>query len=219
MNTLLIVDDDPGAHLVYCTMLKNLPLHFESAYSGAEGIEKIKALNPALTLLDLIMPDMSGIEVLKHFDCEGNPLIQSLVCSAMSDKDSILTALSLGASDYLIKPVDPKKLESAVRDCIQIEPPASFALPLQPVTGADAKTENPSHAAVIEKKTLSQAMAAMVFGRVTGQIIVVFATERATLDYTHGKLQRVAHAGKTGIDALEVLHAAKPVKIYIQSAA
>jgi two-component system response regulator AtoC len=116
-QSILIIDDDPKMHEVLNRVLKQDFL-INAAYSGSEGIEKAISIEPNLVLLDLVMPEMSGISVLKHLKKAVNN-IPVIVLTAYGSVDSAVQAMSLGAVDYIEKPFDNLKLQQTVKSLIQ----------------------------------------------------------------------------------------------------
>jgi|GEM_PF-1021897 len=115
---LVLVVDDVGANRV---ILSNLVSQFgyrvETAADGAEALRKIDSLAPDLVLLDLVMPIMSGQEVLKTI-AERQLPVAVIVFTMESDPATVEYCLSLGAFDYLVKPVDPLRLKVAMRNAL-----------------------------------------------------------------------------------------------------
>ena len=118
VHKILIVDDSATMRKMVRASLRPLPeAEFVEAGNGLEAIEQL-ALGPiALIILDLNMPDMHGVDVLKfvrrHQGCRDVPVI---VLTTRSDDTSRETALTAGATQYLTKPFVPQVLLSAARD-------------------------------------------------------------------------------------------------------
>ncbi|MFN5415630.1 MAG: response regulator transcription factor [Flavobacteriia bacterium] len=113
MNKILIIDDEPDIlEIVKYNLLKE-GFEVEVAENGIIGIEKAKQFLPDLILLDVMMPQMDGIEV-----CENIRAIESLkstlICflTARAEDYSQIAGLDAGADDYIAKPVKPKVLVS-----------------------------------------------------------------------------------------------------------
>jgi two-component system chemotaxis response regulator CheY len=118
VQKILIVDDSATIRKMVRASLRQLDeAEFVEAGNGLEAIEQI-ALGPvALIILDLNMPDMHGVDVLKfvrrHQGCRDVPVI---VLTTRGDDASRETALTAGATQYLTKPFVPNVLLSAARD-------------------------------------------------------------------------------------------------------
>jgi two-component system chemotaxis response regulator CheY len=117
---ILIVDDSATIRKMVRASLRPLEdAEFVEAGNGLEAIEQI-ALGPvALIILDLNMPDMHGVDVLKfvrrHHGCRDVPVI---VLTTRGDEASRETAMTAGATQYLTKPFVPHVLLSSARDLI-----------------------------------------------------------------------------------------------------
>jgi two-component system, chemotaxis family, chemotaxis protein CheY len=117
---ILIVDDSATIRKMVRASLRALPeSEFVEAANGLEAIEQI-ALGPiALVVLDLNMPDMHGVDVLKfvrrHHGCRDVPVI---VLTTRGDDVSRDTAMAAGATRYLTKPFAPQVLLSTARELV-----------------------------------------------------------------------------------------------------
>jgi two-component system chemotaxis response regulator CheY len=124
MPKILIVDDSATIRKMVRASLRGLDdAEFVDAGNGLEAIEQI-ALGPiGLIILDLNMPDMHGIDVLKflrrHHGYRDVPVV---VLTTRGDESSRDTALAAGASQYLTKPFAPQVLLSAARDLLSGAP-------------------------------------------------------------------------------------------------
>src|SRR5512141_2759363 len=100
---VLLVDDDDTFRRVMGSELTRRGYTVVSAASGADAIEKGARVAPDVTLLDLRLPDMDGIEVLKRMHAK-NPSAPVVVLTAHGTIDTAIQAMRLGAQDYLEKP-------------------------------------------------------------------------------------------------------------------
>jgi DNA-binding response OmpR family regulator len=100
---ILIVDDDPLLIELFSILLKAHGYEVLRAGNGVEALEKIEKENPDLILLDLMMPDMDGIEVCRRVRAQHQ--VPILIISALDHPGTIAEALDAGADDYLVKPV------------------------------------------------------------------------------------------------------------------
>jgi len=106
---LLIVDDDENINRMERTFLTSKGYVTEAAYSGTEAVMLLKMNRYDLVVLDLMLPGMSGEEVLE-FICKEYPATPVIALSAKDDIGSKLGMLKGGAQDYLTKPFDPEEL-------------------------------------------------------------------------------------------------------------
>jgi len=116
-RTVLIVDDSPTIRKMVRASLRPIDADFVEAGNGLEAIEQMAFGAPALIILDLNMPDMHGIDVLKfvrgHRASEGVPV---LVLTTRDDAPARNAALAAGATRYLTKPFVPSALLEAAQD-------------------------------------------------------------------------------------------------------
>jgi two-component system, chemotaxis family, chemotaxis protein CheY len=120
MPKILIVDDSATIRKMVRASLRGLDqAEFIEAGSGLEAIEQV-ALGPvALIILDLNMPDMHGVDVLKFLRRhQGYRDVPVVVLTTRGDESSRETALAAGATQYLTKPFAPQVLLSAARDLL-----------------------------------------------------------------------------------------------------
>lgn len=103
-KAILVVEDDDFIRDLFVTKLSSLAYKVEIAKDGREALEKIKTLKPSLVLLDLVLPQMDGFEVLgllrKDQKVSSIPII---VLSNLGEPRDIARAKALGARDYIIK--------------------------------------------------------------------------------------------------------------------
>jgi two-component system chemotaxis response regulator CheY len=85
---------------------------------GAEGLELYEAHSPDLVTMDLVMPNMTGLEALKEIR-RRHPEARVIVCSSVSDEPSIFDAIASGARDYVLKPVTPERVLEAVEKALK----------------------------------------------------------------------------------------------------
>lgn len=112
---ILVVDDIPLNVLLVKKMLQ--PLGFETceAEDGVVAMEKIGADKPDLILLDLMMPRMDGFEVLRRLRAsDDTKSIPVIILSALNSNDDVAKGISMGAEDYITKPIIMDRLQSSV---------------------------------------------------------------------------------------------------------
>ncbi len=119
-SNLLIVDDDPMNREILYRHLKILGYtNITLADSGKTGLEIVASQQVDLILLDMMMPVMTGLEMLDHL--KANPewrVIPVLIISALDEKEMMLACIKKGAEDYLIKPYDRVLLRARVSACL-----------------------------------------------------------------------------------------------------
>src|SRR5215831_4315536 len=114
MQTILVIDDDESLRDTIGLMLEKEDFRPILAGDGATGLQEALATNPALILVDLRMPGLSGIEVCKRVRAAGlkTPII---VLSAVGDEVDKVLLLEIGADDYVVKPFGTRELLARIR--------------------------------------------------------------------------------------------------------
>jgi DNA-binding response OmpR family regulator len=108
---VMIVDDDPDIGSVLETFCQQLGYRSSLVGNGQEAVDRFRDERPALMLLDLMLPGLSGFEVcraVRGFD----PMTPIIIISARGDTADLVVALDRGADDYLIKPFKLRELEA-----------------------------------------------------------------------------------------------------------
>jgi two-component system chemotaxis response regulator CheY len=84
------------------------------AENGKQAVEKYQQLKPDLVTMDIIMPEMGGIEAVKKIT-QMDPGARILMCSAMGQQSLVQEALQAGARDFVVKPFQPSRVLEAVQ--------------------------------------------------------------------------------------------------------
>ncbi|HSX02246.1 MAG TPA: response regulator [Candidatus Saccharimonadia bacterium] len=117
MPKILIIEDDALLSRMYQTIFASNNYEVELATDGQEGLDKARSVNPTLILLDIMMPKLNGMEVLKQL--KADPAVANLpvvVLTNLAGNSDVQTALELGAVRYIIKSEHkPKQVEEIVR--------------------------------------------------------------------------------------------------------
>lgn len=112
--TILIIEDDRDFNKFLMKSLKENGYLVYSAFDGAEGLKLTNNIRPDLVLLDLMLPDTSGLELLKEInDTYESP--QVLMLTGYGSIETAIDAIKLGANDYLTKPITEDELIVAVK--------------------------------------------------------------------------------------------------------
>lgn len=110
---ILIIDDDPDLSAMLREYLEAEGFAVAAAFNGEEGVRAIRGDSPDAVILDIMMPSMSGTEVLKTVRLDsGVPVI---MLTAKGDYVDRIIGLELGADDYLAKPFHPRELVARLR--------------------------------------------------------------------------------------------------------
>lgn len=116
-NTILVIEDDKAIQNLIGTTLEIFDYKYLVASNAKDGILKISSYNPDIIILDLGLPDIDGIEVIKKI--RSFSLVPIIVVSARIDNQDKIMALDLGADDYLTKPFNTEELLARVRVAIR----------------------------------------------------------------------------------------------------
>lgn len=132
---VLIVDDEPDVRKTLTDILRAMryadTLEIEEASNGREGLDAVVRQRPDLVLLDLQMPGMGGLALLKQIR-EVEPRLSVIVISATQENKMSADALRSGAVAYLPKPFDPRHVEMLVTTFLDSSKPR----PPKPIPGA-----------------------------------------------------------------------------------
>ncbi|MFO0927699.1 MAG: SpoIIE family protein phosphatase [Gemmataceae bacterium] len=115
-SVVLIVDDEPAGRKTLESALLGHGYQLAQAASGAETLAQAAALTPDLILLDVMMPDMDGLETLRRL--RGDPQLAEIpviLVTSLDDRDSRLAGLDAGADDFVSKPFDRTEIRVRVR--------------------------------------------------------------------------------------------------------
>jgi two-component system response regulator AtoC len=119
MKSVLIIDDDPLIRKTLSSHLSKQGFEVHLAENGEEGLEKHEESFSDLVILDIRLPDIDGIEVLRKIR-EKNKKTYVLVMTAYDDMKTTVEAIKLGAFEYLVKPLDYLELDLTVEKAFQV---------------------------------------------------------------------------------------------------
>jgi DNA-binding response OmpR family regulator len=111
---VLVVDDDVTGCKVLGEFLRSRGYEAYTALDGPAAIAKVKEIRPHIVLLDIIMPGMGGMEILKEIK-RIDPSVAVIMVTGVGDNEVGRRALELGAYDYITKPVDFNYLETVLK--------------------------------------------------------------------------------------------------------
>ena len=112
---ILLVDDEEEFTSVLSQRMEARGLKVDTARSGPEALKKVKKKSFDAIILDMLMPDMDGIETLKHM-LEENPNLQVILLTGHATLQKGIEAVKLGAMDFLEKPADIQKLMEKIKE-------------------------------------------------------------------------------------------------------
>ena len=114
MQTILVVDDDDNLRDTIGLMLEKEGFRPILVADGKRGLQEAFAVKPALMLVDLRMPGLSGVELCKRVRAAG--MLTPLIClSAIGDEVDKVLMLEIGADDYVVKPFGTRELLARIR--------------------------------------------------------------------------------------------------------
>jgi DNA-binding NtrC family response regulator len=146
---VLVVDDEESVRNFLAELLGNAGYQVRCAASGAQALEMLSGGSFDAVLLDVVMPEMSGLEVLRSYRSAGGtaPVI---VLSGLGGTDDAVRAMKMGASDYLSKPFGNDELEDVLARALGTRAPARQVAAPAPARPAMAELlENPNEARVL----------------------------------------------------------------------
>jgi class 3 adenylate cyclase len=119
-SSVVVVDDNEMNRDMLCSLLEADGHKTSVAENGRLGLELIKAKPFDLVLLDVMMPEMNGYQVLEHLKADASLRdIPVIVLSALDEIGSVVRCVELGAEDYLPKPFDPTLLRARIGACLE----------------------------------------------------------------------------------------------------
>jgi CheY-like chemotaxis protein len=115
-STILIADDEEGSRLLLQEWVTRLGHHPVLASDGREALERTRQAAPDLIVLDIMMPEVDGLTVLRKLKADPLlALIPVIVVSALGDQEQILPCMRAGAEDYLVKPFNADLLQARIQ--------------------------------------------------------------------------------------------------------
>ena len=115
---ILYVEDETEAREALGKYLKRRFGKIFTAIDGLDGLHQFKEQKPDLVIVDLYMPNMDGLEMIKEIK-KISPEVYVIITTAVDDVGVILKSVDIGINKYLLKPIDPEELTGAIHDRIQ----------------------------------------------------------------------------------------------------
>lgn len=106
---VLVVDNEKGFASILAAHLNLHKIEADSVYSGVQALKYVRKYQPAVVILDLQMPDMSGLDVLRQIKTLDSA-IEVILVTGNGSFDMAIASMQLGAFDYLVKPIDLNQL-------------------------------------------------------------------------------------------------------------
>ena len=115
---ILVVEDEANERQGLAELLRAWGYEAETAADGMEALEKASSFGPAVILSDLRMPRMTGMQLLKQLH-EAQPGVSFIMLTGQGTIEEAVEATKLGAFNFLEKPLDPKRLQVELRNCLE----------------------------------------------------------------------------------------------------
>ncbi len=146
MDRVLIVDDDRELCELLAERLGTEGFVIEAVHDGPRGLERALSHDYSLVVLDLMLPGMGGLDVLRHIRAR-SPLPVLILTARGEDVDRIL-GLEIGADDYLPKPFNPRELMARIRAILRRT--ARVSMPTKPLVIGDIRLDPASREAQMQ---------------------------------------------------------------------
>jgi DNA-binding response OmpR family regulator len=119
---ILVVDDDPQIRrLIKVTLQNKFNFDIIEAENGATAHQKIESEKPFLVILDVMMPELNGIELLEKLKANDETKdVPIIICSAVNDRNKVVELFGKGVADYIVKPINPIILVNKITQYIKI---------------------------------------------------------------------------------------------------
>ncbi len=135
-TALLLIEDTPSLQLVYETVLHNAGHEVTSVGTAAAGLARFRALRPEVVLLDLMLPDRDGLELMGDLLAE-DPRARVIVITANGSIDRAVQAMRAGAYEFLLKPFNEARFLQVIEAALREGAPRQPAFADGPVPRAD----------------------------------------------------------------------------------
>jgi DNA-binding response OmpR family regulator len=176
---VLVVDDNELNRDVLSRRLERQGHQVKVAMNGQQALEMIRADEFDLVLLDIMMPELNGYQVLQHLKADATLRdIPVIMISALDELDSVVRCLEIGAEDYLPKPFEPVILRARVSACLEkkrlrnqeIEYLKNVALITEAAAAVESETFEPDSLAEVARRTDELGRLARVFERMAREV-------------------------------------------------
>jgi len=134
-QTVLVVEDESSIASFVALYLKNAGYAVRTAATGSEALSQVAADEPALIVLDLMLPDIDGIEVCRRIRKTSD--VPILMLTARDEDVDKIIGLEVGADDYLTKPFNPRELVARVKSILRRASPERRQIESKQITHGD----------------------------------------------------------------------------------
>ncbi|MFA9556619.1 response regulator transcription factor [Evansella sp. AB-rgal1] len=118
-NRILLVDDETEMRKLLSVCLSPYGYELDEACNGEEALYKLTDNHYALVLLDIMMPEMDGFELIERVRNHLDNTTPVILLSALGDSERVVEGLRLGADDYIVKPFEPKILAARIESVLR----------------------------------------------------------------------------------------------------
>ncbi|MCR4671577.1 MAG: response regulator transcription factor [Saccharofermentans sp.] len=137
---ILICDDDPVVHESLALYLDNDNFSHADAYDGAQALDMATSCNPDLILLDVMMPEMNGLDVCREL--RKTMTVPIIILTAKGEEIDKILGLELGADDYIVKPFSPREVLARIKAVLRRITDQPEAASTIKYTGLDLNLKN-----------------------------------------------------------------------------
>ena len=156
-ETVLLIEDTPSLQMMYAAALTRAGIEIEVCGTAAEGRAAFRRLRPAVVLLDLVLPDGTGLEVM-HDMLAAQPETRVIVITANGSINKAVEMMRAGAHEFLVKPFDDQRLVAAVQNArLAVRPPPQTGE--GPVPGAFVGSSAAMQAVYAKIRSVARSMA------------------------------------------------------------
>ncbi len=181
------------------------------AANGREAIELACSIQPDVILLDLVMPELDGVQAIPKIR-QGSPSSRILVLTSFTEDDKILPAIQAGAHGYLLKDIAPQALAQAIRGAfggeVQLHPTAAKKL-MEMAAQGSVKPENQRHGSgLLELTEREQEVVRLIASGMNNRAIAerLFVSEKTVKTHVSNVLQKLNLEDRTQIAIFAIHH-------------
>ncbi|MDT3698745.1 MAG: response regulator [Thermincola sp.] len=114
MPKVLLVDDAAFMRMRCAKLLTENGYSVDEAENGQEAVDKYIAIKPDLVLMDITMPVMDGLTAVAEIK-KVDPDAKIVMCSALGQQNTVMSAIKAGAKDFIVKPYQPEKILTTIK--------------------------------------------------------------------------------------------------------
>jgi CheY-like chemotaxis protein len=208
--SLLLVDDEEANRLLLTRRLEQEGFLVTTAEQGRMALEMMRVQRFDLVLLDMNMPVMDGLTTLDAI--KSDPLLQEtavMMLTASNNREHVVHCLTLGAADYLIKPVNPVELKQRVRRCLD-----NKAAPLEATIRVESKDLKGTRVLIVDDEPLNLRLLERRLGQLGFQVLAATGGREALVLLGHETIDAVLlDLNMPDMNGLEVLREIRANKL------